>query len=274
MIKSNYHTHALYCNHAEGYVKDYVKKAVDLNFFEIGITDHAPILESFMSKDEYENNWCYQNMKLETLPIYFKDIDEAKILYGDKISILTGFETEYLEEQIDFYRNLRSMVDYLNLGIHYFRYNGKVYNSYSEVNYKTLDGYVNACINGMESGLFNTLVHPDLFMFDYKNINGERKFDEYAIEASKKIIASAIKNNIYLEVNANGLKNSKIWGNGDWLYPYKDFWLIARNYTELKILIGADAHSPDALANQNVKDVCDFCDELGLKICEKMVINH
>lgn len=275
MIKNNYHTHVAYCNHAVGNVEDYVKKAIEYGFNEIGITDHAPILESFMTKEEYIDNWCQQNMKEDTVPIYLNDIEEARKTFGNQIHILSGFESEYIEQYYDFYKNLKDKVDYLNLGIHYFKMGDKIYNSYAEVDYISLEGYVRAAILGMESGLFNTLVHPDLFMYAYKNVDGKREFDSYCALATKRICESAIKNNVYLEVNANGLKNSMVYANKkEWLYPCEEFWKIAREYKDLKVIIGADAHSPDALANQNVETICKFCNDLELNICDKMEINH
>ncbi len=275
MIKNNYHTHVSYCNHAVGCVEDYVKKAIELGFEEIGITDHAPILESFMTEEEYKKNWCEQNMKMDIVPQYLKDIEIAKNTYGRQIKILSGFESEFIKKQLSFYQELRTKVDYLNLGVHYFEYNGRIYNSYSEVDYHTLDGYVDIAIQGMKSGLFNTLVHPDLFMFSYKNKNQQRKFDDCCVRATRRICEAAIQYNIYLEVNANGLKNSVLFGDSkDWLYPFRDFWEIAREYKNLKIIIGADAHDPNHLANENVEAVCKFCEELGLNISQRMEINH
>lgn len=275
MIKNNYHTHMRYCNHAQGEVEDYILKAIELGFDEIGMTDHAPILESFMTKEEYDSNWCEQNMKLDIMEKYLDDLDYCKKKYGNKIKILSGFETEFLPDQIEFYKFLRGKVDYLNLGVHYYKYNGKVLNSYDDIDYITLRGYVDACIDGMKTGLFNTLVHPDLFMFNYKNVNGERKFDAQAIAATRQIIEAAIKYNVYLEVNANGINNSIKYGSGnDWLYPYLDFWKIANEYKDLKIIIGADAHKPEAMANEHVQIACDFCIENNINILEKMEINH
>ncbi len=273
MIKNNYHTHTAYCHHAVGNVEDYVVAAIRYGFEELGMSDHAPILENFMTKSEYDKNWCYQNMKSDIVPIYLNEIEQARWKYGRQIHIYSGFETEFLPEQIEFYRELKSKVDYLNLGIHYFRYKGKILNSFSEVNYNTLNGYVETAIMGMKTGLFTTFVHPDLFMFQYQNVFGKREFDSYCIEATKRICETAIECGVYLEVNANGLRNSVVYGDSEeWLYPYRDFWNIAKEYKELKIIIGADAHNPLHLANEDVEMICRFCEELGLNIEDRMEV--
>ena len=272
MLKNNYHTHVLYCNHAEGHVIDYVKKAVELNFNEIGMTDHAPILDGFMTKDEYKHNFCHENMTMDIVPIYLNEITEAKEIYKDKIRVLSGFETEYLPKWIDFYKGLRKRVDYLNLGIHFYEYDNKVLSSYDQVDYNSLEGYVKSAIDGMATGLYNTLVHPDLYMYGYKNELGVKEFDSHCALAARRIIEAAIKYNVYLEVNANGIKFKE--DDNTWLYPSKDFWLIAKEYKDLKIIIGADAHRIDALCNRNVELACDFCERLKLNVLDKMEVNH
>ena len=115
MFKANYHTHVKYCNHAVGDVKDYIEAAINFGLEEIGMTDHAPILESFMSEKDYDRIHGFENMKMPTVDIYLNDIEEARKNYGDKIKILSGFESEYIEGHLDFYKDLRKRVDYLNL---------------------------------------------------------------------------------------------------------------------------------------------------------------
>lgn len=276
MIKANYHTHLVYCNHAVGHAKDYIEEAIKNHFVELGITDHAPVLACFMSLYDYEHNWCHQPMKLDVMyQYYLKELATAKKQYKDKISILTGFETEYLPQSEFFIRVLRKKVDYLNLGVHFFYYQGRILNSYDDITYQSIDGYLEACVSGMKSGLFNTLVHPDLFMFNYQDQYGNRSFDEKCEIVSKKIIETAIENQIYLEINANGIRNTSMFSTEkDWLYPNRSFWNIVKQYPEVKIIIGADAHEPSHLANENVELACKFASDLGLKVEERMVILH
>ncbi len=276
MIQANYHTHLLYCNHAVGHAVDYIEEALRQGFKELGITDHAPVLECSMSQQDYAKNWCYQPMKLDTMyQFYLPELKEAKEQYQSKIKILSGFETEYLPRMLFFIQLLRKKVDYLNLGVHFFEYENQILNSYSEVNYKTIYGYMDTCINGIKTGLFNTLVHPDLFMFSYQSKNGKREFDEACEEVSRKIIEASIKYNVHLEVNANGLKNSVLFSDGkEWLYPYKRFWEIVKEYKDAKILIGADAHDPKHLAGKSVSEVLKFTDDLNLNIATRMEIHH
>lgn len=270
-LKNNYHTHNRLCNHAVGEAKDYVVKAIELNMEEIGLTDHGPIPTRFMSYEEYKDNLCYRYMSEDVYEnVYLRELDDVIKEYGNKIKIYKGLETEYLPAQRAFYEKLLKNLDYLNLGIHYFISNGKITNSYSEVTYLNVMDYAKNAVEGMKSGLFKTLVHPDLFMFAYQNIDGKRRFDESAIKASKWIIEESIKNNVYLEINCNGIPNSRKYKSEEWLYPYNEFWALVKEYKDAKIIIGADAHSPDALDSEDIADVLKFASNLGLNVSEKI----
>lgn len=275
---NNYHTHTKYCNHAEGTVEDYVKSAIECGIGELGMSDHAPIPRDFMSEEEYLVNCCDENMSNEIAIKYINEIEECKEKYKDQIKIYSGFETEFVLNHLDFYQDLRNKVDYLNVGIHFFSLGDKIIDTYHDVNYKNVDYYLYSCIEAMKSGLFNTLVHPDLFMYNYYSANGKyRDFDADARRVTKAICEAAIKYNVYLEVNANGIRNSIRKGytnESEWLYPCVEFWKVAKEYKELKIIIGADAHSPKFFFSEYIELAKDFCKRLNLNILEKMEINH
>ena len=256
-MKNNYHTHLKYCNHATGVTEDYVKEAIKLGFNELAITDHAPIPVAFMTKEEYKHNWCSDTMPLEFIDKYIKEIKDSKELHKNEIKVLSGFETEYLPGKEAYYKMLRDKTDFLNLGVHYFKNKkGHVLNTYGDINYKNVSEYKDTCIEAMKTGLFNTLVHPDLFFYGYKDKNGNHFFDEECIKVSKEIIESAIK---YIS---------------SWKYPIKDFWIIAKEYKDLKIIVGCDAHAPERLSGFHVDAIYKLIDEIGLNVLEKMEINH
>lgn len=156
--------------------------------------------------------------------------------------------------------------------MHYFKDSkGNIINSYSQINYTNVLEYAKTACMGMKTGLFKTLVHPDLFMFNYKNINGERRFDENAIKASKMILDCALETGTYIEVNVNGLSNSLKYHSDEWLYPYDEFWSLASQYKGLHIIIGVDAHNPDSLDSEAIDMVKDFTKRMGLKIEDKII---
>ena len=277
MLKNNYHTHTKYCGHAKGDVEDYVKEAVNLNMEELGISDHAPIpLNHGMTKEEWEENYCYENMDINTFDNLLKEIDNLKSKYN--IKLYKGCESEYLYNNDDWYKELRSKLDYMILGIHFFNGEGRVLDTYKDINYKNVDCYYECAKRAIETGLFDYLAHPDLYLFDYKSINGKNEFDNKAKEVCLKLIDLCVKHDIYFEINTNGLKYSKDKNNRDlWLYPNIEFFMVVKEYMDknpnkLKLIIGADAHEPKALGNDNVKAVLEMVKDLKLDVLNKMEI--
>lgn len=277
MLINNYHTHTKYCGHAKGDVEDYVKEAVNLNMEELGISDHAPIpLNHGMTKEEWEENYCYENMDINTFDNLLKEIDNLKSKYN--IKLYKGCESEYLYNNDDWYKELRGKLDYMILGIHFFNGEGRVLDTYKDITYKNVDCYYECAKRAIETGLFDYLAHPDLYLFDYKSINGKNEFDDKAKEVCLKLIDLCVKHDIYFEINTNGLKYSKDKNNRElWLYPNIEFFKVVKEYmnknpNKLKLIIGADAHEPKALGNDNVKAVLEMVKDLKLDVLNKMEI--
>lgn len=270
MLKNNYHTHMKYCNHAEGETVDYVKKAIELGFSELGMSDHAPIpLNHGMTKAEWDENYCYENMTLDIFDRYLAEIDELRIKYPN-IKILKGLESEFLDNNLEWYTNLRKRLDYMILGIHFYNYDGRVLDTYRDINDQTVDGYLRCARLGIESGLFNYLAHPDLYLYNYE-------FNDKAKMVCQELIDLCVRYDIYFEINTNGLKytDNKL-DQMRWRYPNKKFWLYVKDYMDknpgkLKVIVGADSHTPDALNNDNVQLVEEFIKEIGLEVVEKAV---
>ena len=238
MLKANYHTHTKLCGHAIGNTNDYVNEAIKLGFKELGMSDHAHTPESFMSKYDYERNDLVQMMTDDEFEnIYKPEVLKAK--ENDKIKVYLGLETEYFEEHHDYFEKLRSKVDYLVLGLHFFSHKGKIYSSYDDVNSDNLDLYVDTAIKAMSTGFYKIFAHPDLFMYSYESKDGFRVFDKVCERCTKKIIDASIKYNVYLEVNANGIKNTQrdFPEYTNYLYPREEFWEIVKN-SNAKVVIG------------------------------------
>ena len=268
MLKANYHTHTYLCGHAVGKVEDYVNEAVRLGFKEIGISDHAHTPESFMTPFDYDRNGLRQMMTDDD----FENIYKPAVLKEKErkdIKVFLGLETEYLPKHHDYFVNLRSKLDYLVLGLHFFNHNGKTYSTYDDVDSDVLKIYTDVAIKAMSTGLYSIFAHPDLFMYSYNSKKGFRVFDETCVECTQKIIDASIKYDIYLEVNANGIQNTfrDFPSYTNYLYPREEFWEIVKN-SNAKIVIGADAHTPSALGNKVVEKAIEFTDKLNLNVSD------
>lgn len=263
-MKTNYHTHIYLCRHASGTVNDYVEKAIAHEYSEIGISDHGPL------SDELMERLNSRRMSLnEFYNIYLNDLSFAKFNYKDKIKVLSSIEIEYLDELADLYPKLLNDLDYLVLGQHMICKDNSYLNVY-DVNYtkEDLEIYANTIKKAVETGLFKIIAHPDLFMWSYKVWNDEAK------SCARTIIEAAIKNNVYLEFNANGVRRSAFTeddGSINYIYPRLEFWkLLKEEYDYDKILINDDCHSLENFDDEYTTESRFVCKKLGLKIAEKM----
>ena len=107
-MKTSYHTHTKRCKHGKGNVNDFVNFAIANNFEVIGFTDHVPFKDNRM-------DFC--RMFYSELDEYISEINEAKKA-NPNITIYSGFEAEYFEDSLEYYKELLTKVDYLVLGQH------------------------------------------------------------------------------------------------------------------------------------------------------------
>jgi histidinol-phosphatase (PHP family) len=276
-MKTNYHTHVKLCGHATGMSADYIKKAIELGYDEIGMSDHGPIPRDWMSSEEYEYHWLHRQMTVSDFSkLYLPDLENTIKLYGDQISIKKGLEIEYVPGKKHYFEQLLKQLDYLNLGVHYFFHQGTSYNSYEALSPKQINYYASTVEEALATKWYKILVHPDLFLYSYTSSNQQfREFDGYALDVSKRIIEAAIKNDVALEINAGGVAKGKfmIHGKYEYVYPRTEFWKLVKEYQtnhKIKVVIGADAHTPSALGDQYYEETIAFAKALGIAITDKL----
>ena len=266
MIKANYHTHTYLCKHAIGTVEDYVQKAVSLGFSELGMSDHGSNDLEYFKKEGIFPDYTVSRMFLYQLPDYIAAVNEAKEKYRDVIRIYRGLECEYFPEDDGFTKMLRDQLEYMVLGVHFYKYKGKAADTFAGLNSENVEGYFETAIAAMETGYFRILAHPDLFMLRYQGLNGYRKMDSLTEAGSRRMIECAIRNGIALEVNCQGINATEKFGVTEgYAYPTKEFFTLLKEYPEAEVVIGADAHFPDLMGSDCVTKAEEFCRELGIR---------
>ncbi len=259
IMKANYHTHMYLCKHAIGTVEDYVKKAIELNFKVIGMSDHAPF--SFL-KDRsvrmFDNDY----------PIYLQELEEAIKNYGSKIKIYKGLEIEYFSHKRNHYQDLLSHLDYITLGQHYIQDGQHLKSIYKLQTVEEMRIYRDTIIEAMETGYFKFVSHPDIFLFNQNVLADD------VLEVAREIILAAKENNIPLEINANGIRKGsfKIKGETLYRYPRKEFWQIAKEIG-VRVIISSDAHKPEYLFDEAVVEAYKFASDVGIEVEEELVID-
>ena len=233
-MKTNYHTHTTRCMHAVGSDEEYVLSAIKGGFQILGFSDHTPW--------KYRTSYVADMRMLpEELPEYIESLQYLREKYREQVDIKIGLECEYFPEYIPWLKEQikKYQLNYILFGNHHFHTDEKFpYFGHHTDNRDMLDLYEESAIEGMESGLYNCLAHPDLFMRSYP------KFDHHCATISRHICRTAARLNIPLEYNIGYVAYNEEHGLNT--YPCPNFWHIAAN-EGCTAIIGMDAHNNNDL---------------------------
>ncbi len=250
---ANYHTHTKRCRHAIGEDEEYIKRAIDEGVKLLGFSDHAP----YIYPRGYES---YYKMTPEESIEYFSSLRALRERYRDKIEIHIGYEAEYYpslwHESFEFWKNTNPP-EYLILGQHFVReecpFSEAVHSARGTDSLDDLKKYVDTVIEGIDTGVFTYVAHPDVIRYFGKR-------EEYLFEMSR-LLSAVEKKRIPLEINLLGLSEGRN-------YPDADFWSLASEY-DIAALIGCDAHEPYRVAvKEEILSALRFADRYKIRILE------
>ena len=233
---ANYHTHTFRCGHAstEGERK-YVEAAIKAGFSELGFADHTPMpLPADIDPAACER-FMGIRMTIDQTEDYVQKLLTIREEYKNDIKIHIGFEVEYIPETFDMLMNFLNTfpTDYIIMGQHFntvatdeITYFG------AETHSKTvLRNYVDLVTEGMKTGKFTYVAHPDL-------CNYRGSLETYEKEMTR-LIETANECNVPLEINLLGLNTARH-------YPSNIFWTLAGDIG-CNVVIGSDAHESSAM---------------------------
>lgn len=220
MKESLFHIHTHRCGHAS---KDsdraYVEKAISLGAKEIVFTDHCP----------FPGDLFPYRMPYGALEEYISSLGKLKERFKNQISVKIGLEAEYLPSYDDFYKELknRSEIDILILGQHFYEHEDGTF-GYADVTKEAeIRGFTKATIEGIHSGFFDVVAHPDRYM------DRVEVWNEEADAFSKEIAKAAEQMQVTLEHNVTSMLSGRLYR--------PEFW---RNVSSnVKTIYGLDAHS-------------------------------
>ena len=252
----SYHTHTARCHHARGADEEYIEKAIAEGVKVLGFSDHAPFL--------YPSGYVsYYKMLPSEAKEYFASIRALGEKYKDKIKILVGYEAEYYpelwESTLDFWRE-GDRPDYLILGQHYITEEyGKdpVHSMSGTGDPEMMKKYVDLIIEGVNTGRFTYVAHPDVISFTGEEAIYEREM--------RRMLAALKEKEMPIEINLLGLSTGRN-------YPSEKFFNIAGEY-ELPVILGCDAHSPSRVADRDeIALAKKFAERTGIKLVEEVRI--
>lgn len=233
---ANYHTHTFRCGHATGTDREYVEQAIMNGIKVLGFSEHCPWI--------FEDGFVSSKRILPgQVDEYYSSIIDLKKEYSSDITIYIGFESEYIPELMEKQKNLlaKFSFDYMILGEHFTGpENEAVYVAIENSDRELLVKYIDLIIQGMETGLYKYVAHPDLC-----NFVGD---DDFYVEQYTRLCTWLKNNNYPIEINMVGVRDHEY-------YPSKKFLEIASKVGNTAI-IGCDAHFPEAL---NDKDSIRKC---------------
>ena len=231
---ANYHTHTWRCNHASGTEREYVENAIQQGLMILGFSDHTP----YIFPGEYYSHF---RMKLHQLEDYVETVLALRKEYTDQIEIPLGLELEYYPKLLpDLLPVLRDFpIDYLLMGQHFIGNEiDEHYSGWPTENVRILERYVDQVIEGMHTGLFTYVAHPDLIHF----LGDDRIYQTQM----RRLCQAAKQCNIPLEVNLLGIREGRN-------YPNDLFWEQAA-MEGCDVILGRDAHSAQQVLESKIEE--------------------
>ncbi|MCX7772034.1 MAG: histidinol-phosphatase [Clostridia bacterium] len=240
-MRTNFHTHTYRCKHAGGTEEEYVQEAISKGLGILGFSDHAPFPD-----DRYG-----LRMDFSELQPYIKAVEDLKASKKEFIKVFTGLEIEYDPREHAYYEKLLRdyHLDYLALAQHFYMNKvGEAVNIYSADSTAHYIAYANSIVEGMASGYFSFVAHPDLMFVN------NLAWDENCEQACDIIINAAKAHDYILEFNANGFRR----GYHDFvdgrrlMYPHKRFWDKVSG-SNIRVVIGSDCHGPEQIFDEIIE---------------------
>ena len=246
---ANYHTHTARCHHAAGTEREYVENAIASGLKILGFSDHSP---QYFPGDYYS----YMRMRPYELPDYCADVRKLQREYRDQIQIHLGMEVEYYPVSWNqLLPRLRDAgVEYMILGQHWLG------NEMDEIPCLCANGdeqqlrrYCHQVMDGLNTGKFTYLAHPDVFQFA-----GEPKVYKTLM---RELVRTAKDCNTPLEINFLGIASGRH-------YPDETFFEIVAEEA-CPVIFGIDAHSPKHILNPEPEEkALEMVRRLGLNLLE------
>lgn len=246
---ANYHSHTARCRHAVGTEEEYVKNAIDRGLQIFGFSDHTP---QYFPGDYYS----FMRMYPEELAGYSETVRSLRRNYAGQIQIPLGVEAEYYpatwSEMLP--RLQDAGIEYMILGQHWLENEQNAHGSGgATADEALLKQYCRQVMEGLDTGKFTYVAHPDLFNFVgdrsiYRRHMGD--LCRYARQAG-----------IPLEINLLGLRSRRH-------YPSREFFALAAE-EGCKVIFGMDAHAPEHITERETEAVAlEMVRHFGLQLLD------
>lgn len=260
-MKRDGHTHTEFCPHGRREdVEEMILRAIELDFDEYSIVEHAPLPSEFMQETAGDKEAIETaSMELSDVPYYLKKMTHLQKKYASDLLIHIGFEVDYLIGYEDFTR------DFLNeygpqtddgiLSLHFLAGQG----GYRSIDFSAEDydegivqfyagfekaqlAYLEGIKQSIEADLGNfkpiRMGHISLCQKFWQYFGSEKNLLSSEVKAQFQQVLSLVKKRGYeLDFNAAGLFKP-LCGE---TYPPKEIVLLA-NQLQIPFIYGSDSH--------------------------------
>ncbi len=245
MIKTNYHTHSLYCD-GSNTLEEMVLSAIDKGFSILGFSGH--------SMYPYSSSW---HIPVNKISEYVNEVNSLKEKYKNKITILCGFEADYIKgltsPNKELYKKFNP--DFLIGSVHFIYNEAFTFavddsekklkentEKYFNGDYKKLTcEYFLAQREMLKSPDFEIIGHPDLIRKNnplLKMFTEKESWYQKELKCTAKAIAKA---GVIAEINTGAIARKKM----DDVYPALQFLELLHEY-KVPVTLSSDCHNaPD-----------------------------
>ncbi len=224
------HMHTPLCKHAEGEPEEYAEMALQRGLKGIVMTCHSPMPDNW---------WPEVRMDVEQLDEYMAMVQRAAEVYAGKLDVRLGME-------MDFFPGMEWWVERLNERCDFHHVLGSVHffgRAYKETFFKNdllafQKQYFTHVAESAETGLFDTLAHPDLV----KNFQAGLWQFELIEEHLGSCLDRIARAGVAMELNTSGINKAIPEFNPG---PQMLQMMQSRG---IPVVLGSDSHTPRRVA--------------------------
>ncbi len=238
------HMHTPLCKHAKGEPEEYAETAIQRGLKGIIFTCHSPMPDGW---------WPQVRMDISQLDEYLTMIDRTRQAYAGRLDVRVGME-------MDFFPGFEWWVESLNERCEFHHVLGSVHFFGTDYRTKFWKGdllafrkqYFTHLAESAETGLFDTLAHPDLV----KNLEPDNyEFDQIA-EHLGTCLDRIAATGVAMELNTSGrLKAAPEFNPGPAM-------LTMMRERGIPVVLGSDSHTPRRVAS-DFDDALDALEGAG-----------
>lgn len=224
------HMHTPLCKHAQGQPEEYAAAAEKKGLKGIIFTCHNPGPDGWSTR---------VRMSLDQFDTYVALVERARAMWHGHVDVRLGLESDYFPGMEPFLADLHQRADFNHIlgSVHpqlpYYR---EVYDRGHAIEY--FQTYFKHLAQAAESGLFDTLAHPDLV----KNVYPQQWQVESLMDDIKRALDRIAQSGVAMELNTSGL-NKKVRE----INPGREI-LAEMQQRDIPVVLGSDAHEPGRVA--------------------------